>query len=69
MSNEDGSLNAGVEVKHGSGKISVKPDKTVIKSLALGSFLGGGGPCMVDSKDGKIVRVRPLKYDWKYDKK
>ena len=24
-------------------------------------------PCAVDVKDGKIVRVRPLHYDWKYD--
>jgi anaerobic selenocysteine-containing dehydrogenase len=44
----------------------VAPDKTVIKSLALGGLLGGGAPCAVDVKDGKIVRVRPLHYDWKY---
>jgi hypothetical protein len=24
-------------------------------------------PCAVDVKDGKIARVRPLHYDWKYD--
>ena len=50
-------------------KVDVKPDKTVIKALALGGLLGGGGECMVDVKDGKIVRIRPFHYDWKYDKK
>jgi anaerobic selenocysteine-containing dehydrogenase len=46
-----------------------KPDKTVLKSTALGGMLGGGAPAMVDVKDGKIVRVRPFHYDWKYDMK
>jgi molybdopterin guanine dinucleotide-containing S/N-oxide reductase-like protein len=46
-----------------------KPDKTVFKSLALGGLLGGGGECVVDVKDGKAVRVRPMHYDWKYDPK
>ena len=48
-------------------KADVKPDKTVIKALGLGGGLGGGGPCAVDAKDGKIVRIRPLHYNWKYD--
>ncbi|HJW76190.1 MAG TPA: molybdopterin-dependent oxidoreductase, partial [Thermoleophilia bacterium] len=47
-------------------KVDVKPDKTVIKSLAMGGLLGGGGECFVDVKDGKAVRIRPLHYDWKY---
>ena len=47
----------------------MKPDKTVFKSLALGGLLGGGGECCVDVKDGKAVRIRPFKYDWKYDRK
>ncbi len=42
-------------------------DKTAIKSLAMGGLLGGGGECVVDVKDGKAVRIRPLHYDWKYD--
>ncbi len=48
--------------------VSVEPDKTVLKSLALGGLLGGGAPCAVDVTDGKIVRIRPLHYDWKYKK-
>ncbi len=43
--------------------------KTVIKSLSLGGVTGGGVPCAVDVKDGKIIRIRPLHFDWKFDKK
>ena len=50
-------------------KMKVQPDKTVIKALALGGLLGGGGECAVDVKDGKVVRIRPFHYDWKYDLK
>jgi len=53
----------------GSGKkVDVKPDKTVIKALALGGLLGGGGECAVDVKNGKVIRIRPFHYDWKYDR-
>jgi trimethylamine-N-oxide reductase (cytochrome c) len=40
-------------------------DKSAIKG---GSLSGGqsGYPCVVDMKDGKIVRIRPLHYDWHY---
>jgi molybdopterin guanine dinucleotide-containing S/N-oxide reductase-like protein len=49
-------------------KVNIKVlDNTVIKSLSLGGVLGGGTPCSIDTKDGKIVRVRPLHYDSKYD--
>ncbi len=49
-----------------SKKMDVKPDKSVYKSLALGGLLGGGGECSVDSKDGKVIRIRPWHYDEKY---
>ncbi|MBN1191458.1 MAG: molybdopterin-dependent oxidoreductase [Dehalococcoidales bacterium] len=43
-------------------------EKTTIKALGfLG--VGGGAPCMVDYRDGKVIRIRPLHYDWKYDRK
>jgi molybdopterin guanine dinucleotide-containing S/N-oxide reductase-like protein len=45
-----------------------KPDKTVVRALALGGLLGGCDPACVDVKDGKIVRVRPLHFDWKYER-
>jgi molybdopterin guanine dinucleotide-containing S/N-oxide reductase-like protein len=43
-------------------------DKTVLRSLGLGGFFGGGAEGMVDVKDGKIVRIRPMRYGWKYKK-
>ena len=42
--------------------------KTFVRSLGLGGVLGGGNPAAVDVKNGKIVRIRPLHYDWKYNK-
>ncbi|MFH0729466.1 MAG: molybdopterin-dependent oxidoreductase [Pseudomonadota bacterium] len=43
-------------------------DKTVLRALGLGGYFGGGAEGMVDVKDGKIVRVRPMRYGWKYKK-
>lgn len=43
-------------------------EKTVLRALGLGGFFGGGGEGMVDVKDGKIIRIRPFHYDWKYDR-
>ena len=48
-------------------KVDVTPDKTVIRALSQGGLLGGTGEVMVDVKDGKIVRIRPFDFDWKYD--
>ena len=52
-------------VKNVSAK-SVKPEKTVIKSLGQCSFSVNSEPSAVDVKDGRIVRIRPLHYDDKY---
>ncbi len=41
-------------------------DKTVLRSLGLGGYFGGGAEGMVDVMNGKIVRVRPMQYGWKY---
>ncbi|MFO1410571.1 MAG: hypothetical protein U1F06_09385, partial [Steroidobacteraceae bacterium] len=43
-------------------------DKTVLRALGLGGLYGGGAEGMVDVKDGKILRVRPFRFDWKYDR-
>src|SRR5665811_1819821 len=42
-------------------------DKTVLKALGLSGGIFGACPCCVDVKDGKIVRIRPLHWDEKYD--
>ncbi|MGW8323654.1 MAG: molybdopterin-dependent oxidoreductase, partial [Thermodesulfobacteriota bacterium] len=43
-------------------------DKTVLRSLSLGGYFAGGAEGMVDVKDGRIVRIRPMRYGWKYRK-
>ncbi len=58
-------------MKQGDAQQAISPvpgesEKTVIKSLALGAASGGGGPALVDVKNGRIVRIRPFRYDWKY---
>ena len=41
-------------------------EKTTVKGMSLS---GGqsGYPCSIDVRDGKIIRIRPLHYDWRYD--
>jgi len=46
--------------------MSEEPERTVIRTIGLTGVCGGGAPGVADVKDGKIVRVRPLHYDWKY---
>jgi len=41
--------------------------RTFIKGLALGGH--GALPAAIDVKNGKIIRIRPLHLDWKYNKK
>jgi len=42
-------------------------EKTVIRSLALDAVSGGRrSGAVVDVKNGRIVRIRPLRYDLKY---
>ena len=43
-------------------------DKTVTRSLSLGGLYGGTATGMIDVKDGKILRVRPFRFDWKWDR-
>jgi len=44
-------------------------EETRVRSVGFLGLPGGGAEGVVDVKDGKIVRIRPLHYDWKYDKK
>jgi len=45
--------------------------KTIYKGMSLNSGSTGSGAITtaVDVKDGKIIRIRPLHYDEKYDPK
>ena len=57
------------EKKKKTGKRD-RGEKTLIRDI---SFCGvpenGSNASMVDVKDGKIIRIRPMHYDWKYDPK
>ena len=57
------------EKKEKPGKRDVG-EKTLIRDI---SFCGvpenGSNASMVDVKEGKIIRIRPMHYDWKYDPK
>ena len=50
-------------------KTGASGEKTLVRDI---SFCGvpenGSNASMVDVKDGKIIRIRPMHYDWKYDR-
>jgi len=41
-------------------------EKSVCKGLGFCSISGDANSSVIDVKDGKIIRIRPLHYDWKY---
>ena len=40
---------------------------TSLGDLHLGGFALGSEPCAVDVQNGRIIRIRPLHFDWEYD--
>ena len=44
-------------------------ERTVVKGLSFNGVTQDGNTVQVDVKDGKIVRIRPFHFDWKYDRK
>jgi anaerobic selenocysteine-containing dehydrogenase len=52
--------------KDKSGREAAKK-KTFVKGLSFSDFGVDGNPSVVDTRDGKIVRIRPLHYDAYYD--
>ncbi len=46
-----------------------KQEKTVVKGLSFSGVTEDSNTVMVDVKDGKIIRIRPFHFDWKYDRK
>ena len=50
-------------------KIDIGADRQVIRGSGLIGPGDSGVPTLVDVKDGKITRIRPLDYEAKYDKK
>ncbi len=41
-------------------------ERTVVRGLAFCSIAADSNSVQVECDDGKIVRIRPLHYDWKY---
>jgi molybdopterin guanine dinucleotide-containing S/N-oxide reductase-like protein len=49
---------------------TANPGKSVIKGLGfIASSSGDANSSIIDVKDGRIVRIRPLHFNWKYDEK
>ncbi len=44
-----------------------RQEKSYVKGLSLMGFGRDGNSSVVDVSDGKIVRIRPLHYDWQYN--
>ncbi len=44
-------------------------ERTVVKGLSGAGVTEDSNMVQVDLKDGKIVRIRPFHFDWKYDRK
>ena len=49
--------------------VDIGADKQVIRGSSLIGPGDSGVPTLIDVKDGKITRIRPLDYEMKYDKK
>jgi len=41
-------------------------EKSLVKDISWCGVANGSNASVVDVKNGKIVRIRPLRYDWKY---
>ena len=50
-------------------RIDIGSDKQVIRGSGLIGPSDSGVPTIVDVKDGKITRIRPLNYEMNYNKK
>ena len=55
--------------RKGNPEKMVGNEKTIYKGMSLNSFGSAAITTAVDVKDGKIIRIRPLHYDDKYDPK
>ena len=67
MTNDEDRVNAGEATPAAGGDGANGSEKTVLKALGLSGGIFGACPCAVDVKDGKVVRIRPLHWDSKYD--
>ena len=55
--------------KTGAGAaMEVEGERSIVISTGLAGLGPGGNASILNTKNGKILRLRPLHYDWKYDK-
>jgi len=55
-----------MEAKLAQKSKSENTEKTLIKGTGLSSVGDNSNVAAVDVKNGKIIRIRPLHFDWKY---
>jgi anaerobic selenocysteine-containing dehydrogenase len=67
MTNDEDRVNPGEATPAAGGDRANGSEKTVLKALGLSGGIFGACPCAVDVKDGKVVRIRPLHWDSRYD--
>jgi molybdopterin guanine dinucleotide-containing S/N-oxide reductase-like protein len=41
-------------------------ERTLIRDISFCGVANGSSSCLVDVSEGRIVRIRPMHYDWKY---
>jgi anaerobic selenocysteine-containing dehydrogenase len=56
-------------VEKAKSGMEARNEKSIVKGLSLMGFGSDGNVSVIDVKNGKMVRIRPLHYDWRYDKK
>jgi trimethylamine-N-oxide reductase (cytochrome c) len=64
-----GDMKSHVAAEHAAAEAASparEPEKPTIKGLSTSSFGHGGSAARIESKNGRLVRIRPLHYDEKY---
>jgi anaerobic selenocysteine-containing dehydrogenase len=56
------------QVEKKGSLITSGTERTVLRTVSFSGTINGGAEGAVDVRNGKIVRIRPLHYDWKFDK-
>lgn len=56
-------------VEKGKSRKNDREEKSFIKGLGLGDFGMNGNLSVIDVMNGRIVRIKPLHYDWKYNER
>ena len=69
MSSDGENLKDHQKLKPSQKVIPTEKETTVLRTIGLSGTVNGGAEGAADVKDGRIIRIRPMHYDWKYDPK